>query len=133
MRPSQCRLINSPITRLGSLKMRYLVIGLMAAVTAGPAMAADPLTADQRAQLEAIMNMPYPGAGATGQDVNRYLVAKATACERLRPYLKRLKTETSFMHCVFDGYADSWRAAGAPNLDLAEQLVTGEFAIADQL
>lgn len=46
---------------------------------------------------------------------------------------KKIKTATTYMHCAYDGFYDALNAIGAQNMDLINDLVTNEFAIAERI
>ena len=75
---------------------------------------------------------PYPLSGATVQQIIDLSNTKNAWCGA-HPAKNKTRQATTLVHCVFDGYVDALRAAGASNVDLAVQSTTELLAIADGL
>ena len=102
--------------------MRAVFFVAMAAVLIAPAVAKG------TAKFDGVS--PYQAT--TINDIVAQNQQHLTICGQLYQ-AKRIKTSTALMHCSYDGYVSTLRTVGAGSTDLIDELVTGEFAIAERI
>jgi hypothetical protein len=109
--------------------MRVILVVAFVLFGAAGALAAEDLPTHNSAS-ESAARAPYPIAGATVQDVINLSNIKNEWCAA-QQVQRKIRTNTSFVHCVYDGYVDALAAARASNVDLAVQFTAGLLVIAD--